>query len=43
LRSASPPIVGRIGHGCVLLDLRTILPELDEMVIAALKKTLAIA
>jgi L-seryl-tRNA(Ser) seleniumtransferase len=42
LRGATPPIVGRIGDGCVLLDLRTIAPEFDAVVIAALKKVVAI-
>ncbi|MGB8907648.1 MAG: L-seryl-tRNA(Sec) selenium transferase [Candidatus Cybelea sp.] len=43
LRGAIPPIVGRIGDGCVLLDLRTVAPEYDTVVIAALKKAMAIA
>ncbi|MGA9946587.1 MAG: L-seryl-tRNA(Sec) selenium transferase [Candidatus Cybelea sp.] len=43
LRDAIPPIVGRIGDGCVLLDLRTIAPEYDTVVIAAIVKTVAIA
>jgi L-seryl-tRNA(Ser) seleniumtransferase len=38
LRDAIPPIVARIGDRCVLLDLRTIAPEFDEMVISALKE-----
>ncbi len=42
LRDAIPPIVGRIGDGCVLLDLRTIAPESDTVVVAALKKVMAI-
>ena len=38
LRSSSPPIIGRISEGKVLLDLRTVLPdELSELV-AALKR-----
>jgi L-seryl-tRNA(Ser) seleniumtransferase len=37
LRSSSPPIIGRISEGKLLLDLRTVLPdELPELV-AALK------
>lgn len=36
LRSATPPIVGRIENGRVLLDLRTIAPEEDGFVAAAL-------
>lgn len=42
LRGATPPIVGRIGDGCVLLDLRTIAPEVDPVVVAALKKAMAV-
>lgn len=37
LRAATPPIVARIEGGRVLLDLRTIAPEEDAMVIAALR------
>jgi L-seryl-tRNA(Ser) seleniumtransferase len=40
LREAIPPIVGRIGEGRFLLDLRTIAPEEDDTVIAALTKAL---
>ncbi len=38
LRAADPPIVARIGSDRVLLDLRTIAPEDDETVIAALSR-----
>lgn len=38
LRDALPPIVARIAHRRVLLDLRTIAPEEDETVIGALKR-----
>ena len=38
LRDATPPVVARIGEGHLLLDLRTIAPEEDRTVIAALKK-----
>jgi L-seryl-tRNA(Ser) seleniumtransferase len=37
LRTVSPPIVARIEHDRVLLDLRTVFPEQDEAVIAALR------
>ena len=37
LRAATLPIIARIDHGRVLLDLRTIAPKEDETVIAALK------
>jgi L-seryl-tRNA(Ser) seleniumtransferase len=40
LRSALPPIVGRVADGRYLLDLRTIAPEEDNTVLAALTKTL---
>jgi L-seryl-tRNA(Ser) seleniumtransferase len=40
LREANPPIVGRIGEGRFLLDLRTIAPDEDRTVIAALTKAL---
>ncbi|MBV8345313.1 MAG: L-seryl-tRNA(Sec) selenium transferase [Candidatus Eremiobacteraeota bacterium] len=36
LRSGTPPIVARIDEGRVVLDLRTIAPAEDELVIAAL-------
>jgi L-seryl-tRNA(Ser) seleniumtransferase len=37
LRTVSPPIVARIEHDRVLLDLRTVFPEQDQAVIAALR------
>jgi L-seryl-tRNA(Ser) seleniumtransferase len=37
LRTESPPIVGRIDEGRVMLDLRTIAPDDDRIVIAALQ------
>jgi L-seryl-tRNA(Ser) seleniumtransferase len=37
LRSSEPPIIARVEDGRVLLDLRTVLPEQDENVIAALQ------
>ena len=44
LRSADPPVVGRIEDGRLLLDLRTVLPELDatlrEAVIRATQRPL---
>jgi L-seryl-tRNA(Ser) seleniumtransferase len=36
LRSGDPPVVARIEGGCVILDLRTIAPEQDRLVIASL-------
>ncbi len=41
LRSGSPPVVARIEDDRVLLDLRTIAPEEDEIAIAALASSLA--
>ena len=37
LRGLTPPVIARIEHDQVLLDLRTVLPEQDEM-LAALEK-----
>jgi L-seryl-tRNA(Ser) seleniumtransferase len=37
LRAGTPPIVGRISDGRVLLDLRTIAPEQDQAVIKAIR------
>jgi len=37
LRQADPPIIGRIERDCVLLDVRTIQPEEDEIVARALE------
>ena len=38
LREETPPIIARIDDGRLLLDLRTIAPEEDRVVISALKK-----
>jgi L-seryl-tRNA(Ser) seleniumtransferase len=37
LRAAQPPVIARVEEGRVLLDLRTVFPEQDENVIAALR------
>jgi len=37
LRASDPPIVARVEEGRVLLDLRTVFPEQDQAVIAALQ------
>ena len=37
LRAGEPPIVARVDEGRVLLDLRTVFPEQDESVMAALR------
>jgi L-seryl-tRNA(Ser) seleniumtransferase len=41
LRQNDPPVVGRIEHGRLLLDPRTVQPSEDEAVLAALKTALA--
>lgn len=41
LRACNPPIVTRVEEGRVLLDLRTVLPEQDEMLLAALQAVAA--
>jgi L-seryl-tRNA(Ser) seleniumtransferase len=38
LRSSNPPIIARVEDGRVLLDLRTVFPEQDEIVASALKR-----
>jgi L-seryl-tRNA(Ser) seleniumtransferase len=40
LRAATPPVVGYVAGGRFRLDLRTIFPEQDELVVAALRKCL---
>jgi L-seryl-tRNA(Ser) seleniumtransferase len=37
LRASDPPVIARVEEGRVLLDLRTVFPEQDETVIAALR------
>lgn len=37
LRAGEPPVIGRVEDGRVLLDLRTVFPEQDENVVAALR------
>ena len=41
LRAAEPPVVARVEEGRVLLDLRTVFPEQDELVARALLATLS--
>ena len=36
LRAGDPPVLGRIEHDCLVLDARTVLPEEDESLVAAL-------
>jgi L-seryl-tRNA(Ser) seleniumtransferase len=37
LRASVPPVIARVEEGRVLLDLRTVFPEQDAIVIAALR------
>ena len=41
LRAHTPPVIGRIERGMVLLDARSVLPDEDELVIDALRQALA--
>ena len=43
LRSGSPPIAARIENNCLLLDLRTVFPQDDTLVVEALQKLFAAA
>lgn len=38
LRASEPPIIARVEDGCVLLDLRTVFPEQDNAIAAALAR-----
>jgi L-seryl-tRNA(Ser) seleniumtransferase len=40
LRAGDPPIIARVEEGRVLLDLRTVFPEQDEIVISSLQNML---
>jgi L-seryl-tRNA(Ser) seleniumtransferase len=40
LRKRTPPVVGRTGEGRLMLDLRTIAPHEDELVVAALAQAM---
>ena len=42
LRQGDPPVIARVEHGRVLLDLRTIPPEQDETLIAAAERAAAL-
>jgi L-seryl-tRNA(Ser) seleniumtransferase len=41
LRGSNPPIIGRVEEGRVLLDLRTVFPEQDTAIAAALSRIVA--
>lgn len=38
LRSSAPPVIGRIAEGKVLLDLRTVFPDEDQILVQTLRK-----
>jgi len=38
LRGSDPPVIARVEEGRVLIDLRTVFPEQDQMVAEALQK-----
>jgi len=40
LRQATPPVIGRVESGRLLLDPRTVLPEQDEALLGALRHAL---
>jgi L-seryl-tRNA(Ser) seleniumtransferase len=42
LRAGNPPVVARIERNALLLDPRTVLPEQDELLVAALARALAV-
>jgi L-seryl-tRNA(Ser) seleniumtransferase len=39
LRACDPPVIARVEEGRVLLDLRTVFPEQDELIVSALSRT----
>ena len=41
LRRHSPPVIARIEDGCTLIDLRTVFPDEEEIVVGALEKAIA--
>jgi L-seryl-tRNA(Ser) seleniumtransferase len=43
LRTGQPPVVGRVEADRLLLDARTVLPEQDETLVEALRRSLAIS
>jgi L-seryl-tRNA(Ser) seleniumtransferase len=38
LRASDPPIIARVEQGRVLLDLRTVFPDQDPLIVAALNR-----
>lgn len=40
LRSATPPVIGRVGDGALLLDARSVFPDEDALLVAALVRAL---
>ena len=41
LRAGDPPVIARVEDGRVLLDLRTVFPQQDELIAAALHQIVA--
>ena len=41
LRAGTPPVVARLEHDQLLLDVRTLLPEDDDLLVGALQAALA--
>jgi L-seryl-tRNA(Ser) seleniumtransferase len=41
LRASDPPIIARVEEGRVLLDFRTVFPEQDHLIAAALERILS--
>jgi L-seryl-tRNA(Ser) seleniumtransferase len=39
LRACDPPVIARVEEGRVLLDLRTVFPEQDQLIVSALSRT----
>jgi len=42
LRSATPPIIGYLSGGCYKIDLRTVFPEQDEVIVRSIRKAIAV-
>jgi L-seryl-tRNA(Ser) seleniumtransferase len=40
LRGHEPPVIARVEHGRVMLDMRTVLPGEESEIVAALKSAL---
>ena len=40
LRAGDPPVIGRVNDGCMLLDVRTVFPEDDSLLVSLLRRVL---